>query len=201
MSTVLFQPKGIYHIYTHANGFENLFQTEENHRYFLAKYRKYIHPVAETYAYCLMPNHFHLMIKIRSEEEVMDFLKKRKKIGYTSFETEAAFSRVISLQFSHWLNGYTQAYNKMYKRMGSLFVSGFKRKVVDDERYLKRLLFYIHNNPVHHGFTDRMTDWKYSSLQDYLHQDDTVISPTYFIERFGGIEKFKTFHQKPRVFR
>ncbi len=200
MSSILLEPEGIYHIYTHANGFENLFQTEENYRYFLSKYRKYIQPVAETYAYCLMPNHFHLMIKIRSEAEVIDFLKNREKISYTFFETQKDFSRVISLQFSHWLNGYTQAYNKMYRRMGSLFISGFKRKIVDDEEYLMRLVFYIHNNPVHHGFTDRMSDWKHSSWQAYLDQDDSIINPTYFVDRFGGIEKFKAFHQKqPKV--
>jgi putative transposase len=201
MSNILLQAEGIYHIYTHANGFENLFQSEENYRYFLAKYRKFIYPVAETYAYCLMPNHFHLLVKIRSEAEVMDFLKRRKNINYTSFETEVLFSRVISLQFSHWLNGYTQAYNKMYKRMGSLFVSGFKRKVVGDERYLMRLLIYIHNNSVHHGFTDCMSDWKHSSLHAYLNQDDSIINPAYFIDRFGGIENFKTFHQKQTIFR
>jgi putative transposase len=54
------EPKKTYHIYTHANGSENLFQTNENFRYFLKRYEEYIPPVADTLAWCLMPNHLHL---------------------------------------------------------------------------------------------------------------------------------------------
>ena len=62
-------PEAVYHVYTHANGFENLFNSEENYRFFLKKYVHHIYPIAETYAYCLMPNHLHLMIRIRSEKK------------------------------------------------------------------------------------------------------------------------------------
>lgn len=61
-------PETVYHNYNHANGSEDLFRKDENYRYFLQKYSEYIYPIAETYAYCLMPNHFHLMVKVRSEE-------------------------------------------------------------------------------------------------------------------------------------
>lgn len=68
----------MYHIWTHANGNENLFRTDENYLYFLAKYAHYIYPVAETFAYCLMPNHLHLMIRVREEQELSNFLKLKK---------------------------------------------------------------------------------------------------------------------------
>ena len=68
----------VYYVYSHANGSEDLFRTEENYFYFLQKYASYIYPIAETYAYCLMPNHFHAMIKIRSESEIADFFKIEK---------------------------------------------------------------------------------------------------------------------------
>lgn len=71
-------PEKVYHIYNHANGNENLFRNPANYSYFLEKYSEYIYPIAETYAYCLMPNHFHLMIKVRSENEIITFLKLRK---------------------------------------------------------------------------------------------------------------------------
>lgn len=76
--TIPLPPQGIYHIYTHANGSDNLFREDENYRYFLRKYSEYIHPIAETFAYCLMPNHVHFMIRVRVEEEVLDFLKLKK---------------------------------------------------------------------------------------------------------------------------
>jgi len=64
-------PGSYYHIYNHANGNENLFAEQENYRFFLQQYQKHIRPVADTLAYCLMPNHFHVLIKIRSTEELM----------------------------------------------------------------------------------------------------------------------------------
>ena len=63
-------PSKYYHIYNHANGFENVFREDENFRYFLEKYRLYITLVAETYACCLMPKHFHLVIRIRKREVI-----------------------------------------------------------------------------------------------------------------------------------
>ncbi|MCK5209465.1 MAG: hypothetical protein KAQ79_15630, partial [Cyclobacteriaceae bacterium] len=53
-----------YHIYNHANGDDNIFREQDNYRFFLEKYVKYINPVADTFAYCLMRNHFHLMVRI-----------------------------------------------------------------------------------------------------------------------------------------
>jgi len=64
------KPDISYHIFNHANGFENLFREPENYRYFLEKYRLHISSIAETYAYCLMPNHFHLVIRIRKREAI-----------------------------------------------------------------------------------------------------------------------------------
>ena len=62
-----------YHIYTHANGFENLFRSDENYRYFLERYEHFAPSVADTYAYCLMPNHIHFLVCIKTEKELLDF--------------------------------------------------------------------------------------------------------------------------------
>ena len=72
LSTTLTQmePGKSYHLYTHANGFENLFQSEENYRYFLRRYEHFIPSVADTLCYCLMPNHIHFLIRIKTEAEV-----------------------------------------------------------------------------------------------------------------------------------
>ena len=70
-------PDQIYHVYNHANGQDVLFREPDNYRYFLDKYAYHIHPVAETYAYCLLPNHLHLMIRIRSEDVLMEVFKEK----------------------------------------------------------------------------------------------------------------------------
>ena len=61
-----------YHIYNHANGDDNLFREEKNYSFFLEKYHQHIDPIAETIAWCLMPNHFHLLVKIKTEQEVIN---------------------------------------------------------------------------------------------------------------------------------
>ncbi len=74
------QPETFYHIYNHANGSDNLFREEDNYNYFLRQWEKYISPIANTYAYCLMPNHFHALIRIKAIEEILaiDRFKKFK---------------------------------------------------------------------------------------------------------------------------
>lgn len=152
-------PDKVYHIYNHANGNENLFRTKENYRYFLEKYAAYILPIAETYAYCLMPNHFHLMVRVRSEEVLLAFFKdKLLRSSLQGFDQGEALRQLVSAQFSHLFNAYSKAYNKLYGRMGSLFVPRFKRKLVDGDSYFAQLIAYIHLNPVRHGFCDHVLD-------------------------------------------
>jgi REP element-mobilizing transposase RayT len=110
----LFECEKVYHVYNRANGKENLFKTDENFRYFLRKYVEYIFPVAETLAYCLMPNHFHLLLRIRSEHELLSqyhFLKKERKQNPKLLSENDIFDfhKFIMLQFQHFLNGYAQA--------------------------------------------------------------------------------------------
>ena len=104
-----------YHIYNHANGEDNLFRERENYRFFLQQYEKHITPVADTLAYCLMPNHFHLLVRIKDAEALLQTFPK--------FETleKLAASNIISKQFANLFSSYTQAFNKKYDRKGSLF--------------------------------------------------------------------------------
>lgn len=67
-------PGYTYHVYNRANGNEKLFLSNEK-RYFLEKYTIYISPIADTFCYCLMPNHFHFLIRIKNEEKIKLFLK------------------------------------------------------------------------------------------------------------------------------
>ena len=79
-----------YHIYNHANGNENLFREQKNYEYFLEKYKQHINPIAETIAWCLMPNHFHLLVKIKTEEEIVS----------TSFSASPKFGNLEKLEKS-----------------------------------------------------------------------------------------------------
>lgn len=209
------QPEMVYHVYTHANGFENLFNNDENYRYFLKKYGEYIQPIAETYAYCLMPNHMHFMIRVKREAEVLEFLKLKKlnKLkGEGSVDAQQDLqgfqnlgglpkniSHAISQQFSNLLNAYTKAFNKMYNRKGSLFIPNFKRKEINNEVYMTQVVVYIHNNPVHHGFVKKQVDWAYSSFQAYISEKSTNLNRDFIFSWFGSKEQFVAFHKNNSV--
>lgn len=97
-----FESGYIYHIYSHANGKDLLFVEDSNYQYFLARLLKYIIPVAEIYAYCLMPNHFHLLIRF-------------KDLVADNIDDEHQY---LMKPFSNFLNSYAKAYNKRYNRKG-----------------------------------------------------------------------------------
>lgn len=166
----------MYHVWTHANGNENLFRTDENYRFFLEKYIHYIQPIADTFAYCLMPNHLHLMVRIKGEEEVLEFVRSKKNNpNLQGFRNLGGLSREISQQFSNLFNSYTKSYNKVYNRRGSLFIPNFKRNLIDSDRYLATVIAYIHYNPVHHGFVETPYDWPHNSWHSYATGVDTKI--------------------------
>jgi REP element-mobilizing transposase RayT len=194
---IALEPGQMYHIWTHANGDDNLFREERNYTYFLDKYSYHIEPVAETYAYCLMPNHLHLMVRVKEENEVLEYLRvKKSNSTLQGFETLGGFSNVISRQFSHLFNGYTQAFNKLYNRKGSLFIPNFKRKLINSENYFGTLIAYIHNNPVHHGFTSTPGQWPHSSWHTYLQKKMTKLKREEGLSWFGGRDEFLRAHQE-----
>ena len=183
------RPGETYHIFNHANGHENLFAEEKNYDFFLSKLATYILPVCDIYAYCLMPNHFHLMVKIKEENELCLFWKKEFSI--TELEIK------VSKSFSNLFSSYTQSFNKVYKRMGSLFIPSMKKELINDDDYFLKIVHYIHANPVHHGFRFRMEDWKHSSYKIFLSTAATKLKRDFVLNEFDGIDQFILYHQQP----
>ena len=205
------EPGKTYHLYTHANGSENLFRTDENYRYFLQRYQHFIPLVADTLVYCLMPNHFHFLIRIKTEAELITtfsnlqgFLNlggldnnKRIENGFKNLGGLDEIEKRISQQFSNLFNSYTKAFNKMYGRRGSLFNPNFKRKEIASDSYLTTVIHYIHKNAVHHGFSKNFTDWPWSSYHELANDTSTWLDREFVINWFGGVEKFRALHQQP----
>ncbi|MCH2042794.1 MAG: hypothetical protein MK212_01535 [Saprospiraceae bacterium] len=182
-----------YHCTNHAIGTELLFRETENYFYFLTLYHKYITPIAATYAYCLMPNHFHFLFRIRSANAILAhhrLLKPKEAIVEHSF----SYDKFLSQQFSNFFNAYSKAYNKYYKRRGSLFINRFKRTVVDTKYYFLNTLKYIHRNPIRHGFTTRLLEWEYSSYASYLTQEDLSEAQQEVVKLFSDRKAFIDFH-------
>ena len=140
-TTERLQPGATYHVYNRGNNRENLFIEDRNYPYFLSLYEKYIEPIADTYAYCLMKNHFHLAVRIKTEEEASRVVKTSQ----VSQIREVSFNPTQN--FSNLFNTYAKAINKSYGRTGSLFEERYGRIPVMSDSYLVNLIFYIHYNP------------------------------------------------------
>jgi REP element-mobilizing transposase RayT len=184
-----------YHIFNRGTNGENIFREERNYHFFLQRYAKYIEPVAYTYAYCLLKNHFHFLVRIKTEEEQKrDFetLNETLKVS----KTFRVF-RVLepSQQFSNFFNAYAKAFNKTYGRTGSLFEHPFGRIEVDSDAYFLQLIAYIHQNPQKHGFVGDFRDWPFSSYHTLLSTKQTRLQREEVLDWFGGPKEFEVYHQ------
>lgn len=191
------EPGQTYHLYTHANGFGNLFRSHENYRYFLRRYQRFIPPVADTLAYCLMPNHVHSLVRVKSEQEIQQAsseVSTRKQPGLGDL---SPVEKRISQQFSNLFNSYTKAFNKQFGRKGSLFIPNFKRKEITSGHYLTNIIRYIHANPVHHGFTKDLSAWPWSSYMAVMESRNSLVNHEEIIQWFGNLSEFIVLHSQP----
>lgn len=185
----------IYHVFNRAVGQEKLFRANENYLYFLNKMKKYVLPVADLYAYALLPNHFHLLVRIKSKKELIDYFEVKKG---KSFNLLADFMPdFVMQQFSNWLNGYTKAFNKMYNRKGGLFMDYIKRSKASIDSSLTSFIFYIHKNAVHHGLTKKIGDWEFDSYKTIISAKPTALKRDAVIDWFGSLKHFIEFHEQP----
>jgi len=188
------EPGQFYHIFNHANGRENLFVEERNYSFFLKKLSEHVLPVCRIYAYCLMRNHFHLFVRIRFAEELKKLWNKPEN---TIQLTEKRIILKTSKAFSNLFSSYTQSFNKVYNRMGSLFIPSMKSELVEGNASFCQVVNYIHANPVHHRFVDDIVKWKHSSYKIFLSKIETKIERDYVLKVFGGVEKFIEYHRQP----
>jgi putative transposase len=178
-----------YHIYNHGVGGRDLFLEPENYEYFLGLYDKYILPVAETYAWCLMPNHFHLLVRIKEEVDDVTIVTPDRV-------RNPVRGNIPSLQFSKLFNSYAQAYNKYHETRGALFERPFKRKLIDNLNYRKEVVVYIHCNPIHHGFCTHPVEYPWSSYLTCTSDKATKLKRDEVIGWFGGKDEYEEWHKK-----
>ena len=158
----------VYHIYNRGINSETIFNSVENKQYFLKLYSKYLEIKADTFAYCLMDNHFHFIIRIVNEKEITQAL-------------------------SNLFNAYAKAFNKQNNRTGSLFEKHFKRIQIEDETYLTNLIQYVHLNPKHHLDLDYKS-FQFSSYQSIISDKPTKLLRNEVIQLFDSKDNFIYCH-------
>lgn len=190
---ILLESGKFYHVYNRGVNRCNLFYTRENYRYFLRLYEKYIDPIADTYAWVLMKNHFHLLVRIKEESEV-----NINSLPIPANNQDKNYIRTLKmphLYFSDLFNAYSKAISKQESRTGSLFQRPFRRIHVDNPDYFRHLVAYIHNNPVHHKFTNDYRDYPWSSYSTILSFQPTNLHRDKVIGWFNGKGEFVDQHQ------
>ena len=211
MSTHYFKPlipDNFYHILNRGNNRIKIFYTKNNYDYFLKKYDAYLSDYLTTYAYCLLGNHFHLLVKLNTTKQILIKAKKLKDIPNhlseflqlgKSDNSEIA-GLIISNQFRKFFMSYAKAINKQEKRTGSLFQKNFERLKISNIKYLNNVIQYIHLNPVHHKFTDDYKDYPWSSYDRIMIPKPSKLPKQEILENFNGKENYIKFHTEKHSF-
>ena len=182
----------VYHVYNQGNNKQQIFFEERHYHYFLAKMEQHLIPFCHLLAYCLMPNHFHWLIRVNRlglvQSKGLMPCSVRKLIAG---DYSASFYKAqLNHQIGILLSSYTRAVNNQLNRSGSLFRCKTKAKngIIDgfitldgrnkslffspENSYMATCLEYIHQNPVKAGFVKNPVQWPYSSANEHRSSQD-----------------------------
>ncbi len=164
------QPNTFYHIYNKAHENQKLFYDNEDYKRFLITLNKYLNKSVEFYSFCLIPNHFHLLIK--------------------TMQTEKSYSK----SFSDLFNSYARYLQVRHDLTGNIFNRPFKRLPITDNNYFMQAVYYIHSNPTHHKIMEDFKKYNWSSYNLIMDKKKSALKKDELLEIFGGIDNYISFH-------
>jgi len=183
----------LFHIYNRGNNRDRIFYSRRNYLFFLEKIKTYISPYGEVIAWCLMPNHFHLMVYINEIDLIVPITDP-----LANSERVVVKKRTLNQSIGIMLRSYTNAIQKQEGRTGALFQEETKAVLLadsvsfspsyfntafgtfinvfhDDKSYAENCFNYIHLNPVSSNIVKRAEDWEFSSFRDYIGIRDGIL--------------------------
>lgn len=178
-----------YHIFNRGNNREDIFIEDRNYDYFINSLFLHLQHVLDIFAYCLMKNHFHLLVRIKTVEE-------QQRTFEVTPTTQYFRPTNPTQQLSNFFNGYAKAINKSVGRTGSLFQKRFGRKPVTSTTYLMRAVCYIHCNPQIHGFVNDFREYPHSSYRVVLGGNPSQLSRGEVLGWFGGSKAYEVVHRR-----
>jgi REP element-mobilizing transposase RayT len=161
---------GIYHVVIRGNNKQTIFLEDEDCLVFLNRIKLTQKSISfDLYAYCLMSNHVHLIIK----EEA---------------ELVGKIMQSILTSFVLW-------YNTKYERVGTLFQDRFKSEPIENDSHLLSAVRYVHQNPLRAGIVSDIKDYRWSSFEDYHITERRLVNTSFVLEMFDNdIEHFDQFN-------
>jgi len=170
-----FSETGIYHIVFRGVNHCHLFEEDEDFAKFLDLFAKVKEDLSlEVFAYCLLDNHVHLLIK---EQTLGDIIMAMRKL----------------------LTPYACWFNQKYLRSGALIANRYRSECVESDEYLLTLVRYIHQNPLKAGITKRLASYRYSTYRDYATGRQGLCDTDFVMSMFSddqtqAVELFASFH-------
>lgn len=190
-----FQEDHIYHIYNRGNNKQRVFFIEENYYFFIRKMQKELDSFASILAYCLMPNHFNIMVLVKPMQT--DQITSSRQTS-PNLNLHPLVRKIGTL-----LSSYTRAINIQENRTGSLFQQKTKSKCLNCEEssFLQVLtcLNYIHQNPIRAGLVKRMEDWQFSSFNEYVSENKIGLCNKNFVFQVFNINSNKFYDESYEI--
>jgi putative transposase len=164
-------PNNFYHVYNRAVEKRTIFYTEKDYEYFVNKMLYFKEKTdIKILAYCILPNHFHFL------------LKEPESTSKVNFPAIAKFISILA-------NSYTKYFNLNKDHSGRIFQGPFRSKLVADDNYLQILINYINLNHIKHKITKKPNDWFYTSHHNYLVQKKEKIVDKDYLVDFKGYSR------------
>lgn len=152
--SIQFQPGPIYHVYNRGNNRQKIFLSAENYDFFLRRLHHYFSKSKiELLAYCLMPNHFHLVIRLREETDFPNVMR--------SFSTS-----------------YVKAFHKRYGTSGHMYQGNYQAKEFTEEAALATVIPYVHLNPWKTGLAEHPEEWPHSDCRIWCFEENPGDDPS-----------------------
>ncbi|MGN6491819.1 MAG: transposase [Agriterribacter sp.] len=194
-----FSEDGIYHVYNRTSNHESLFLTDDNRHFFLNQYQKYLSSYLDTYCWCLLPNHFHFLVKVKPETSIRSYLDniELKALSITEkgfLQKGISTSELVEYAFKRFFQSYALAFNKVHNRTGNLFYKPFKRVQINDNSHFAQAVIYIHANPVKHNIIKDFSKYYWSSWNSYMSNTPSKLLREEVLEWFGGKDAFIKAH-------
>ncbi len=164
-----FESGSYYHVYNRGCNRAPIFSERDNYLYFMSRIREYLLPrTASVVAYCLMPNHYHLLLLLHESD--------------------------LSASMHKLSVSYSKSFNRSQNRVGPLFQGPFRAIAIDCDEYLLHLTRYLHLNPVSAGLVSQPEEWEFSSYREYIGiRNGTLPKPDVVLELIGSMERYREF--------
>jgi putative transposase len=173
-----------YHIFNRGVNRLTLFYEKRNYSYFLRLIDQFLSDYFNLLAYCLLPNHFHLVIKVKDE-----ILFKGEVIS-----DEESIGKIVTQQLKRLFVTYSMAINKQEHREGILFDPKYKRIEIEDNDYLMYAIYYTHFNPEKHNVSPSFRNYEYSSYKSICEGNKSLVDCDFVFKLFDDLDGFVTFH-------